>query len=42
MTTYFATVNKPFGVAFQALFTSEVGNDATTTFEALFNNPRVG
>jgi hypothetical protein len=35
-------VNKPFGEAFQALFTSEVGKDATATFEALFTNPLIG
>jgi cytochrome b involved in lipid metabolism len=42
VSTYFATTNKPFGTAFDGIFTSEVGTDATSSFEKLFDNPLVG
>lgn len=42
VSTYFATNNKPFGDAFNTLFSDMVGKDATSAFLQLYNIPSVG
>lgn len=38
VSSYFASTNRPFGTFFDAMFTADVGKDATGSFERLFDN----